>query len=76
MSIVRRPIGGIGPAVGHGSRFATSDVLLPISVILWIIGVRQIHPSPVPLSVLPAGSVVVFLAGYRRACHLDGSASC
>jgi hypothetical protein len=36
---------------------------LPISVILWIIGVRQIHPSPVPLSVLPAGSVVVFLAG-------------
>ena len=63
MSIVRRPTGGIGRAVGHGSRFAISDALLPISVILWIIGVRRIHPSPVPLSVLPAGSVVVFLAG-------------
>ena len=47
----------------HGSRFAASDALLPISVILWIVGVRRIHPSPVPLSVLPAGSVVVFLAG-------------
>jgi hypothetical protein len=53
----------IGRAVGHGSRFAASDALLPISVILWIVGVRRIHPSPVPLSVLPAGSVVVFLAG-------------
>ena len=63
MSIVRRSTGGIGRAVGHGSRFATSDALLPISVTLWIIGVHRIHPSPVPLSVLPAGSVVVFLAG-------------
>jgi hypothetical protein len=53
----------IGRAVGHGSRFAASDALLPISIILWIVGVRRIHPSPVPLSVLPAGSVVVFLAG-------------
>jgi hypothetical protein len=39
-----------------------SDALLLISIALWIIGTHQIHASPVPLSVLPAGSVVVFLA--------------
>jgi hypothetical protein len=42
---------------------AVSDVLLPISIALWIVGVRRIHPSPVLLSILPAGSVVIFLAG-------------
>jgi hypothetical protein len=54
MSIANPPTDGIGRAVWHVSHFATSDALLPISVILWIIGVRRIHPSPVPLSVLPA----------------------
>ena len=62
MSMIRRGIGKSGRSVADGPRFAVSDALLPVSAALWIVGVRQIHSSPVPLSVLPAGSVWVFLA--------------
>jgi hypothetical protein len=61
--MTNRSTRGISRAVGHDPRLAVSDALLPISVALWVVGVRRIHPSPVPLSILPAGSVVVFLAG-------------
>ncbi len=49
--------------VGRDRHLLVSDALLPISVTLWIVGVRRIHPTPVPLTILPAGSVVVFLGG-------------
>ncbi len=60
MSITHRSTRKISRAV---EGLAVSDALLPISVALWIVGVHRIHPSPLPLSILPAGSVVVFLAG-------------
>ncbi|MGD1012545.1 MAG: hypothetical protein ABR925_08465 [Acidimicrobiales bacterium] len=43
-------------------RLVVSDALLPLSIVLWIIGVRLIHSSPIPLSIFPAGSVTVYLA--------------
>jgi hypothetical protein len=63
MSITNHSTRGVSGAVGRNPRLVISDALLPISVVLWIVGVHRIHPSPVPLSILPAGSMVVFLAG-------------
>ena len=60
MSTTILPIRRISRAV---EGLSVSDALLPISVALWIAGLRDLHASPVPLSILPAGSVVVFLAG-------------
>ena len=63
MRVTNRSTRGVSNAVGRDPRPTISDLLLPISVVLWIVGVHRIHPSPVPLAILPAGSVVVFLAG-------------
>ena len=43
--------------------FAVANILLLASIALWIVGIHLIHSSPVPLSVLPAGSVLGYLAG-------------
>jgi len=61
--MINRSTLGVSRSVGRDRQFAISDVLLPISIAVWIVGVRLIRPSPVPLSILPAGSVVVFVAG-------------
>ena len=63
MRVTNRSTRGVSNVVGRDPRPTISDLLLPISVVLWIVGVHRIHPSPVPLAILPAGSVVVFLAG-------------
>ncbi len=63
MRVTNRSTRAVSNALGRDPRPTISDLLLPISVVLWIVGVHRIRPSPVPLAILPAGSVVVFLAG-------------
>ena len=63
MSMARGPTSEVDHSAAVEKRFQVSDALLPISVVLWVVGVHQIHSSPIPLSILPAGSVDVFLAG-------------
>ena len=78
--MINRSTLGVSRSVGRDPQFAISDVLLPISIAVWIVGVRLIRPSPVPLSILPAGSVVVFVAvsaywSCRRVSFLRGASS-
>jgi hypothetical protein len=63
MSTSRRSTRGVSRAVKSDPRLEVSDALLPISVALWIVGVRRIRPGPMTLSILPAGSAVVLLVG-------------
>ena len=63
MSTSGRSTRGVIRALKSDPRLEVSDALLLISVALWIVGVRRIHPGPMTLSILPAGSAVVFLTG-------------
>ena len=59
MSVVH----GLRRLLGQDAHLVASGVLVPVSLVTWVVGVRQIYPSPIPLSILPAGSVVLFLTG-------------
>jgi len=59
MSVVH----GLSRLLGQDAHLVASGVLVPVSLVTWVVGVRQIYPSPIPLSILPAGSVVLFLTG-------------